>query len=95
MGDLTYHIRHFLPDVDDESLVDREALLVARDYAALRKAEAVSEFGYTCACEAHAAAGAIVFARVSVARLQTARSYCRHLVMASYLADQFHLDGGG
>lgn len=95
MGDLAYHVRHFMPNVDERSIVYREALLVARDYAALRKAVATSEFGYACACEAHSTAGALVYADLSVDRLKVAVAYCRNLVHASYLAEHLSDEGAG
>lgn len=93
MTDLTFHIRQFVPDAKGEELEHRAALLKARDYAAALRGQAQSALAYSHACDAHEMAGDWVFAFAPKERLELAVKYCRHAVMAAFLAD--HLEDGG
>lgn len=90
MSDLAFHIRQFVPDCADAELEQRQALLVARDYAADLRAKVTSETALAHAADAHEMAGAFVYADVPTDRLKIAVAYCRNLVHAAFLAE--HLD---
>lgn len=72
----------------------RQALLKARDYAAMLRAQTDSAIATNHAIDAHECAGAYVFARVPVARLKIAVSYCRAMVQAAFLADHLEREAG-
>ncbi len=93
MTDLAFHIRQFVPDADGAELEHRKALLKARDYAAALRGQTVGQLAYSHACDAHEMAGEFVFADAPAVRLEIAVKYCRHIVMAAFLAD--HLQGEG
>ena len=93
MTDLAFHIRHFVPEATGEELEHRTALLKARDYAALLRGQARGQLAYSHACHAHEMAGDFVFAKVPNVRLELAVKYCRHIVMAAFLADHLESEG--
>ncbi|MFN6933759.1 MAG: hypothetical protein ACK4NZ_01255 [Tsuneonella sp.] len=90
MSDLAIHVRQFLPDCVDAELEHRQALFVARDYAADLRAKVTSETALAHAADAHEMAGAFVYADVPTDRLKIAVAYCRNLVHAAFLAE--HLE---
>ncbi len=95
MSDLSFHVRQFVPAADGEEMEHRQALLRARDYAAMMRGQTVSNAAYDLAWRAHEAAGEFVFASdVPLPRLKAAVSYCRHLVQAAMLAERMEADHG-
>jgi hypothetical protein len=95
MSDLAFHVRSFVPDCQDgEELEQREALLKARDYAAMLRGRTDSPIATNHAIDAHECAGAYVFADVPVARLKIAVGYCRAMVQAAFLADHLEREAG-
>ncbi len=95
MTDLSFHIRQYVPDATGEELEHRKALMKARDYAAALRGQTLGQLAYSHACDAHEMAGEFVFAPVPIARLDLAVKYCRHIVMAAFLADHLEGEGGG
>ena len=95
MTDLSFHIRQFVPDAEGEELEHRQALLVARDYAAMLRSRVQTEWAITLAAEAHETAGTYAFADTSCDNLKTITAYCRNLVQAAMLADWFDREGPG
>ena len=94
MTDLSFHVRHFLPDCPDgEEMELRKALLTARDYSAMLRSRVQTEWAITLAAEAHETAGLFVFAPVPLDRLKLSRDYCRNLVQAGMLADWLESEG--
>jgi hypothetical protein len=91
MTDLLTQVRHYVPDCQDgDELEQRTALLKAREYAAMLRAQTEGEMALEHAIAAHEAAGAYCYAKVPVARLKIAVGYCRAMVQAAFLAD--HLE---
>jgi len=95
MSGLTFHIHQFAPAADGLELEHRTALLNARDYAAALRGRVVGQLAHNHACDAHEMAGEFVFAEVPLARLEIAVKYCRHMVMAAFLADHLEAEGSG
>lgn len=95
MTDLAFHIRSFVPEADGEDLEHRTALLEARDFAASLLGRCESRRAYDHASDAHAMAGAFVFAPVPAVRLKLAVGYCRHMVQAAFLAEHLESEGTG
>lgn len=87
---LIAYVRQFVPNASGEELQHRLALVKARDYAAALRGNTASHIAHNHACDAHEVAGQFVFADVPSKRLEIAVKYCRHTVMAAFLAD--HLD---
>ena len=91
MTDLSFHIRQFVPECTDPVEMEaRQALLKARDYAAMLRSRTEGQLALSHATDAHEAASAFVFADVPTDRLRIAVSYCRNMVQAAFLAD--HLE---
>lgn len=89
MSDLSFHVRHYVPDATGEDLEARVALLKARDWAAALRGRTVSRKAYDFACDAHEVAGAFVFAAGETKqRLDFAVKLCRHLVAAAMIVEQ-------
>ena len=95
MSELTFHIRQFTPNAEGVELEHRIALLKARDYASSLLAQVTSDLAYDLASYAHTMAGIFVFAEVPTARLEIAVKYCRHIVMAAFLAEHLVTEGSG
>jgi hypothetical protein len=95
MSDLSFHIRQFVPDCEGPELEHRNALLIARDYAADLRAKVTSETALEHAAAAHQMAGEFVFADVPPDRLKIAVAYCRNLVHAAFLAEHLCNEGSG
>ena len=94
MTDLSFHVRHFLPDCPDgEEMELRKALLTARDYSAMLRSRVHTEWAITLAAEAHERAGLFAFAPVPLDRLKIVRDYARNLVQAAMLADWIESEG--
>ena len=92
MNDLAFHIREFVPDcADGPEMTQRQALLKARDYAAMLRGRVATGIALAHAAAAHEMAGEYVFADAPPERLETAVAYCRNMVHAAFLAD--HLEG--
>lgn len=95
MTDLLTQVRHFVPDCQDgDELEQRRALLKAREYAAMLRAQAEGDIAIEHAIAAHEAAGAYCYAKVPVARLKIAVGYCRAMVQAAFLADHLEREAG-
>ena len=88
---LVTYVRHFMPDALDSDLRLRISLLKARDYCASLRGSTIHHMAHNHACDGHEMAGEFVFADVPAERLEIALRYCRHMVMAAFLAD--HLQG--
>lgn len=85
---LSYHIRHYVPDADGESLENRIALLKARDWAAALRGQAVCYLAQDLSFTAHEIAGHFVFAKGEPpSRLSMATNLCRRLAGAAMAAD--------
>lgn len=95
MTDLALHVWQFVPDASGDDLEHRTALLKARDFSAALRGTAIGVIAGNNAADAHEMAGAFVFAPVPTARLEIAVKYCRHMVMAAYLADHLECEGTG
>lgn len=93
MSDLAFHIREFVPACNGKELEQRQALLKARDYAAMLRSRAINELARQHAIDAHEMAGAFVYADVSVEHLIMVVAYCRNLVHAALLLDNLELLG--
>ena len=93
MTDLAFHIGQFFPEAQGEELEHRQALLVARDYAAMLRSRVRSEWAITLAAEAQEVASTYAFAEASLDQLKNVTAYCRNLVQAAMLAEWFERDG--
>lgn len=88
---LATYVRHFMPDAQASDLDLRIALFKARDYCASLRGSTIHQLAHNHACDGYEMAGEFVFADVPAERLEIAIRYCRHMVMAAFLAD--HLQG--
>ena len=88
---LVTYVRHFVPNAMDNDLKLRLSLVKARNYCASLRGNTIHQLAYSHACDGHEMAGEFVFADVPTERLEIAVRYCRHMVMAAFLAD--HLQG--
>ncbi len=90
---LVAYIHQFVPDAQGKELELRLALVKARDYCARLRGTTVNFRAHNHACDGHEMAGEYVFADVPTGRLEIAVSYCRHIVMAAFLADHLESEG--
>lgn len=93
MSNLTPHIRNFVPDAEGEELEVREALMVARDYAAMLRTQPRTEWCLLLAAAAHEEASEFVFSNAPLVRLKAVRDYCRNLVQAANIAAFYDREG--
>ena len=85
--------RQFMPEGTDKAKEHREALMVARDYAAMLCSRVRSESALEHAICARDVASTMAFAEASDSDLGIAVAYCRNLVHASYLAEHLASEG--
>ena len=94
MSDLGIHDpRQFMPEGSEKAKGHREALMVARDYAAMLRSRVRSELAITMAAEAQELASTYAFAEASEDRLTIVVNYCRNLVQAAMCADHLESEG--
>jgi hypothetical protein len=89
MSALVDHIRQFVPGADGEDLEHREALVVARDYAAYLRSRVRSELAVMLAAEAQDIASTYAVADVSCDELKNVTDYCRNLVHCAFKAEWY------
>lgn len=91
MSDLGIHDpRQFMPKGSDKARGKREALMVARDYAAMLRTRVRSELAITMAAEVQELASTYAFAEASEDRLTIVVNCCRNMVQAAMCLD--HLE---
>ena len=86
--------RQFMPEGSDKAREHREALMVARDYAAMLCSRIRSQWGVELAASARDVASTMAFAEASDSDLGIAVAYARNLVQAAMLADHLEEEFG-
>lgn len=88
VASLAYAVCQHRPGCGGEELVQRIALLRARDYAVEQVGQHVSDLAHDLICWARDVARAYVYTPAATDSLALAIALCRHLVRAAEMAEQ-------